>query len=95
MMFLREFNLKQKSKIFNLGAILFQRELDLETKLPAGVSVIMVVSFLLDILYWEWRDIGLLNLRILVTSISVWYVYKLCRARILCSLNNGFVCSFT
>ena len=49
--FLREFKLRQKSKIFNLGAILFQRELDLETKLPAGVSVIMVVSFLFDILY--------------------------------------------
>ena len=54
---------------------MLQRQLDLEIKLPAVVSEIMVVSFLFDILYCEWRDIGLLNFRILLTSISVWYVY--------------------
>ena len=50
MLLLREFILKQKSKTFSLGAILFQRLLDLETKLSAGVFIMIVVSFRFDIL---------------------------------------------
>ena len=52
-----------------------------------------VSSFLADLLYRLYSDIGVRSLRILNVSMKVWYVYRFSRARILCFMNNGFVCS--
>ena len=72
MVFFKELTLKLKSLIFSRGAILFHRLLDLDTKLSAGGPVRIIVSFRVEILKWLWRDIGLLSLSILETSIRVW-----------------------
>ena len=48
--FFREAILKLWSVILSLGAILFHRVVDRETKFSVGVLVMIVVSFLWDIL---------------------------------------------